>query len=162
MADQSKIDCPGSGPGPCGPGSGPDRPHRSKCLGQWRVDQPQFCEVQVQVVSGPDLGVGLGPDPDRPHFQIGWTKKSLHISFFLSLYVVWQQISNNTNNSKFFEVQILGQTIFPLLFINNGLQRAWPTRSNPNHPRIPSCTTFQMWTRERLSNYATRRVTGEG
>ena len=83
MVDQSKIDCPGSGPGPLRPGSGPDRPHRSKCLGQWRVDQPQFCEVQVQVVSGPDL--------DQPHFQIGWTKKSLHISFFLSLYVVCLQ-----------------------------------------------------------------------
>ena len=30
----SSIDCLESGPGPHGPGSGPDQPHRSKCLGQ--------------------------------------------------------------------------------------------------------------------------------
>ena len=28
------LDCLGSGPGPCGPGSGLDRPHRSECPGQ--------------------------------------------------------------------------------------------------------------------------------
>ena len=28
------LDCPESGPGPRGPGSGPDRPYRSECPGQ--------------------------------------------------------------------------------------------------------------------------------
>ena len=54
------VDCLRSGPGPCRPGS--------ECPGQWRVDRTHFCEVQVQVVSGPDLGVGPGLDPDRAYF----------------------------------------------------------------------------------------------
>ena len=47
------LDCPPeSGPVPHGPGSGPDRPHKSKCPGQWEVDRTQLLSVQVQVVSG--------------------------------------------------------------------------------------------------------------
>ena len=64
------IDCPRSGPGPCRPGSGLDQPHWSECLGQWRVDQTHFCEVQVQVVSGPCLGVGPGLDLDQAYFLV--------------------------------------------------------------------------------------------
>ena len=45
------IDCLGSGTGPRRPGSGPDRPHRSECLGQCK--------------GGPDLEVGPGPDLDQ-------------------------------------------------------------------------------------------------
>ena len=56
------IDCPKSGPGPHGPRSGLDWPHRSKGPGQWEVDWTPILSVQVQIVSGPDLGVGPGPD----------------------------------------------------------------------------------------------------
>jgi hypothetical protein len=31
---EPRVDCPESGPGPHGPGSGPDRPHRSEGPGQ--------------------------------------------------------------------------------------------------------------------------------
>ena len=39
---QVNIDCPESGPGPHGPGSGPDRTHGSECPGQREVDRPHF------------------------------------------------------------------------------------------------------------------------
>ena len=59
------LDRPEFGPGPHGPGSGPDRPHRSECSGQWEVGLDPILKVQVQVVSEPDLGVGPGLDPNR-------------------------------------------------------------------------------------------------
>ena len=60
-----RVDCPKSGPGPRGPGSGPDRSHRSEGPGQWEVDRTSILTVQVRDVSGPDLGVGPGSDLDR-------------------------------------------------------------------------------------------------
>jgi hypothetical protein len=63
-----ELDCPGFGPGPRGPGSGPDRTLRSECPGQGMVG-PDLCQgVQVRMLSEPDLRVGPGPDPNRTYF----------------------------------------------------------------------------------------------
>ena len=59
------IDCLRVGPGPCGPGSGPDHRGRSEGLGQGMAEWTPCGGVQGQTLDGPALGVGLGPDPDR-------------------------------------------------------------------------------------------------
>jgi hypothetical protein len=65
---EAGVDCPGSGPGPRGPGSGPDRTYRSECPGQ-REGGPALCSgVQVQEFDGPDLRFRTGPNPNRTHF----------------------------------------------------------------------------------------------
>ena len=61
------VDCPESGPGPLGPGSGLDRTGRSEGPGQSIVGPTLFGEVQGQLAHGPDRGVALGSDLDRPY-----------------------------------------------------------------------------------------------
>ena len=53
----AQLDCPGFGPGPHGPGS--------ECPGQREVGPDPILKVQVQLVNGPDLGVGPGSDLNR-------------------------------------------------------------------------------------------------
>lgn len=60
----NQIDCLRSGPGLHGPGSGLDRLHRSECLGQCEGGPDPILYVQVQVLSGSDLGVGPRSDLD--------------------------------------------------------------------------------------------------
>jgi hypothetical protein len=76
-----RLDCPRVGPGPCGPGSGPDRRGRSEGPGQIVAEWTGPGGVQGQKLDGPDLGVRPSPDPDRAYcfsFFFG--------SFFQSLF----------------------------------------------------------------------------
>src|SRR5271155_935884 len=58
------LDCPRSGPGPCGPRTGPDPTGRSEGPGQILLARPRVGRGQGQLLGGPALGVGPGPDPD--------------------------------------------------------------------------------------------------
>ena len=60
----SCVDCPRVGPGPCGPGSGPDCRGRSEGPGQVVAEWTGPGGVQGQTLDGPTLGVGPDPDPD--------------------------------------------------------------------------------------------------
>ena len=63
MDSDLHIDCPQSGPGPRGPGSGPDRKGRSECPGQ-----RSLARTSGHLLFVPDLGVSPGPDLDRTYF----------------------------------------------------------------------------------------------
>src|ERR1700678_2279967 len=58
------LDCPRSGPGPCGPRTGPDPTGRSEGPGQILLARPRVGRGQGQLLGGPALGVGPCPDPD--------------------------------------------------------------------------------------------------
>src|ERR1700678_3641945 len=62
------VDCLRSGPGPCGPWTGPDPTGRSEGPGQILLARPRVGRGQGQLLGGPALGVGPGPDP-APTFE---------------------------------------------------------------------------------------------
>src|SRR5271163_105596 len=62
------LDCPRSGPGPCGPRTGPDPTGGSEGPGQRLLARPRVGRGQGQLLVDRPWGVGPGPDPDPTYF----------------------------------------------------------------------------------------------